>query len=111
CFVMCIFFVGHCCSLNDITIGTVRTGQEVRGVPEWRVTVYNTCHCTIKQVKLRCQGFKSAEAVDPKILLPQGDLCLVNNGLPLTASSSVSFSYAWDPPFVMFPSFFVTVNC
>ncbi|KAG4136845.1 hypothetical protein ERO13_D07G033550v2 [Gossypium hirsutum] len=66
---------GFCvCSLNDIIVGRVRTGVEVQ------------------------------ETVDPNIFQKQGNNCLVIDGNALNGFASVSFAYAWDPPFIMFPS-------
>lgn len=96
---------GHSrCTLNDLTIGTVRTGRVAQGKPEWMVTVYNKCVCCISLLKVRCTGFKSAEPTDPSKILPQGNECLINGGQPVAAGSSISFSYAWDPPFIFWPA-------
>ncbi|OMO90769.1 Glycosyl transferase, family 31 [Corchorus olitorius] len=99
------------CSLNDINIGTVRTGREIQGKSEWNVTVINNCKCTQSKIKLTCQGFQSVEAVDQNIFLKQGDNCLLIKGDSLPGFRSVGFSYAWDPPFVMFPSDSVVETC
>ncbi|KAM1074557.1 hypothetical protein ACFX2I_019447 [Malus domestica] len=45
----------------------------------------------------------SREPVDTSIFLKQGDVCLLQMGSTLPPGASVKFSYAWDPPFIMFP--------
>ncbi|KAM0976604.1 hypothetical protein FF1_019563 [Malus domestica] len=44
----------------------------------------------------------SREPVDTSIFLKQGDVCLLQMGSTLLVPP-VKFSYAWDPPFIMFP--------
>lgn len=96
---------GNNCSLDDINIGTVRSGMEVKGKPEWNVTVINNCGCAQKAIKLSCKGFQTVEPLDPSTLLKskQGDTCLLINGSSLEGFDSVRFSYAWDPPFLLLP--------
>ncbi|GMN45470.1 hypothetical protein TIFTF001_014659 [Ficus carica] len=96
---------GNNCSINDINIGTVRSGREIEGKPEWNVTVINNCGCSQKSIKLGCKGFQTAEPVDPLILLKskEGETCLLINGSSLVGFQSVRFSYAWDPPFLLLP--------
>ncbi|KAG4982914.1 hypothetical protein AAZX31_10G108200 [Glycine max] len=104
---------GSCddCSLNNINIGTSRTGREIQGQPEWNVTVINNCNCEQSQIKLSCKGFQSAESVDPSILSMEGDSCLLINGNPMKGSDTVNFSYAWDPPFLLLPTSSVLGPC
>ncbi|XVF35628.1 hypothetical protein REPUB_Repub18cG0162500 [Reevesia pubescens] len=100
-----ILNVGFClCSVNDITVGSVRTGKEIQGKPEWKVTITNNCKCNQHQLRLACKGFQSTETVDPNILLKQSDNCLLLKGNALKGFSSVSFAYAWDPTFLLSPS-------
>ncbi|XP_028773602.1 uncharacterized protein LOC114730661 [Neltuma alba] len=104
-FLAFIIIQGFCdCSLNNINIGTVRSGREIKGKPEWEVTVINNCSCSQSKIQLSCKGFQSSESVDPSVFAKQGDSCLLINGGPLKAFSSVNFSYAWDPPFLLLPS-------
>ncbi|KAM7277029.1 hypothetical protein ACFE04_018895 [Oxalis oulophora] len=92
------------CTLNDFTIGTVRTNQLVQGKSEWNVTVINTCDCGVQQIWLNCKGFQTVEPIDPKTLSKQGDRCLLIDGDLLPSQTSVSFAYAWDPPFLLSPA-------
>lgn len=98
---------GGNCSLDTINIGTQRSGREIGGQPEWNVQVINNCDCPQKQIVLSCPGFQTTEPVVPSILSKQGDTCLLINGSTVQPRASVSFSYAWDPPFIMFPRFSV----
>ncbi|PON71323.1 Beta-1,3-N-Acetylglucosaminyltransferase family protein [Parasponia andersonii] len=103
---------GNCgnCSLNNINIGTVRSGREIGGKSEWNVTVINNCGCPQKQIKLGCKGFQTVEPVDPAtfFILDGGDgQCLLVNGSTLEGFASVGFSYAWDPPFLLLPLYSV----
>lgn len=86
-------------------MGTVRTGKEIQNLPEWNVTVTNNCKCSQRQLKLACKGFQTVETVDSNIFAKQGDDCLLINGDAFKGFQAVSFAYAWDPPFVMFPSY------
>ncbi|KAF4373111.1 hypothetical protein CsatB_008450 [Cannabis sativa] len=93
------------CSLDNINIGTVRSGREINGKAEWNVTVINTCeNCGQSEIKLGCEGFQTAKPVDPATFLDQGHgQCLLINGSILNPKATVRFSYAWDPPFLFFP--------
>ncbi|KAG6591555.1 hypothetical protein SDJN02_13258 [Cucurbita argyrosperma subsp. argyrosperma] len=96
------------CSLDTINIGTQRSGRVIGGQPEWNVQVINNCDCPQKQIVLSCPGFQTVEPVDPSIVSKQGDACLLINGGIVQPGSSVQFSYAWDPPFILFPRFSVS---
>ncbi|KAG6761634.1 hypothetical protein POTOM_034862 [Populus tomentosa] len=110
--VLCLLARGSCdCSLNNINIGTVRSGKEISGQAEWNVTVVNNCQCAQSQIQLSCTGFQTVENIDPSILSRQGDACLLINGSSLEASASVNFSYAWDPPFLLLPLGSVIHGC
>lgn len=102
---------GCCACLDKINILTARSGREIKGQPEWDVTVTNNCPCTQKLIKLTCQGFQTVEPVSPAILSKDGDTCLLINGKELPAGSSVYFSYAWDPPIIFWPKDSVGVGC
>ncbi|KAK7364870.1 hypothetical protein VNO80_13614 [Phaseolus coccineus] len=91
------------CNLNNINIGTTRSGRIIAGKPEWNVVVTNNCNCSQSQIKLACEGFKTTESVNPALLSIQGNSCLLINGNPLIGFQSISFSYAWDPPFLLMP--------
>ncbi|KAG4982922.1 hypothetical protein AAZX31_10G108500 [Glycine max] len=96
---------GSCeCSINNINIGTTRSGRVIQGQPEWNVVVINNCTCTQSQIRLSCKGFKTSESVSPSILSIEGDSCLLINGNPLNSFATVRFSYAWDPPFLLLPT-------
>ncbi|KAK7393089.1 hypothetical protein VNO78_21541 [Psophocarpus tetragonolobus] len=98
------FWSSTLCTLNNINIGTSKSGRVIKGKPQWNVVVYNHCKCTQSQIRLSCKGFQSTERVDPSILSKQGDTCLLINGNSLKGSATVRFSYAWDPPFLLLPS-------
>ncbi|ESW17437.1 hypothetical protein PHAVU_007G239600 [Phaseolus vulgaris] len=107
-----IIIKGSCdCSLNNINIGTSRSGREIGGQPEWNVSVINNCSCQQSEIKLSCKGFQSSESIDPSILSMEGDSCLLISGNPMKGFDTVNFSYAWDPPFLMFPSSSVIGPC
>lgn len=98
-------FSGSCyCNLNNINIGSVRSGRVIGGVPEWNVEVINNCSCAQSQITLACKGFQTKENVSPSILSIQGDTCLLIDGNPLKGFDAVRFSYAWDPPFLLLPT-------
>ncbi|XP_060178715.1 TPD1 protein homolog 1-like [Lycium barbarum] len=93
------------CDLNNITIGTIRSGNEIKGKPEWNVVVVNNCDCPMLNMLLSCNGFQTTEPVDPAIFKPIGnDTCSINNGSSIKPKDSVKFSYAWDPPCFLRPT-------
>ncbi|CAN8326899.1 unnamed protein product [Cochlearia groenlandica] len=87
------------CTFDDIQIGTVRTGREIAGQIEWKVTVVNTCAtCLQSHVTLTCQGFAPLKPVEPRLLQqPQGNTCLLINGADLPAGATAEFTYAGEP--------------
>ncbi|KAH6761416.1 hypothetical protein C2S51_018365 [Perilla frutescens var. frutescens] len=91
------------CGLNDFVIGTVRSGRQIQGKPEWNVQVVNKCNCSQSNIVLTCKDFQTVEPVDPSIFQKNSDSCSVNGGRPLRPQADVKFSYAWDPPFFLFP--------
>lgn len=95
---LCMVTQGLCrCSFGEIQIGTVRTWREIAGQPEWRVTVINTCTCLQKHVTLSCKGFSPVKPVQPWLLLPQGNTCLLIKGDALPAGATAQFTYAGEP--------------
>ncbi|KAL1210376.1 hypothetical protein V5N11_006707 [Cardamine amara subsp. amara] len=89
---------GMCrCTFGDIQIRTVRTGREIAGQPEWKVTVTNTCKCLQKHVTLSCGGFAPVKPVKPWLLQPQGNTCLLIKGAALPAGATANFIYAGQP--------------
>ncbi|KAL3746529.1 hypothetical protein ACJRO7_015482 [Eucalyptus globulus] len=98
-------------SLENITVGTVRTGEIIQGKPQWSVTVINNFACAQSGIKLECAGFQSTEPVNSSIFAKQGDRCLVNGGKALAPQGSVSFSYAWYPPFLLRPAESIVIGC
>ncbi|KAE9617540.1 hypothetical protein Lal_00035176 [Lupinus albus] len=116
CLISIIFFTliikGLCvCTINNIQIGTQRSGREIKRKPEWNVSVINNCACPQSQIKLLCKGFQTEEPVDPNILSKDGDNCLLINGNTLQAFNTVKFSYAWDPPFLFWPKYSLVGSC
>lgn len=91
------------CGVKDLVIGTVRSGRQIQGKPEWNVQIVNKCNCSQSNIFLSCQGFQTVEPVDPAIFSKHGDQCSVNKGFPIASQNEVTFSYAWDPPFFLFP--------
>lgn len=93
-----ITHTGQCrCTVSDLQIGAVRTGRQIAGQPEWKVTVVNTCNCPQKQVILSCGGFAPVNPVKPWLLRPQGNTCLLINGEVLLAGATAEFAYAGQP--------------
>ncbi|KAK2996994.1 hypothetical protein RJ639_038677 [Escallonia herrerae] len=102
----CLAREGFCeeCSLDTINILTERTGVEIQGKPEWKVTVYNHCKCRQGGIVLSCPDFQTVEPVDPNVVARSADgRCLILNGNSLAPSATVTFKYAWDPPFLLLP--------
>ncbi|XP_075636995.1 TPD1 protein homolog 1-like [Castanea sativa] len=114
---LCVLFVlnvvgkGNCqCTLSQVTIKQSKTGEVVQQKPVWSVTINNGCPCSQSDLKLSCNGFQTVKPVDPSVLSQSDNECLVNNGLPVQPSSSVSFTYAWDTSF-SFQPLSSQINC
>ncbi|KAK1414355.1 hypothetical protein QVD17_30099 [Tagetes erecta] len=74
--------------------------QEPTGAPqEWSVTLINETPCVIWNVKLDCKEFQSRIDIDPKVVMKQGDLCVVKGGQRINSQESLRFVYAWDNQF------------
>lgn len=99
-------FSGSCkCDLNNLVIGTIRSGRTIQGKSEWNVVVTNTCsNCTQSSIKLQCIAFQTLVPIDPSIVTVRYNTCLLINGRPLPPSGTVNFSYVWDPPFLLRPT-------
>ncbi|VVB10725.1 unnamed protein product [Arabis nemorensis] len=85
------------CTFGEILIGTERTGREIVGQPEWKVTVINTCGCLQKYVTLSCRGFAPVKLVEPWLLLSQRNTCLLIKREALPAGATAQFTNAGEP--------------
>ncbi|KAM3309346.1 TPD1 protein 1A [Capsicum chacoense] len=98
------------CDLNNITVGTIRSGDEINGMPQWNVVVVNNCDCPMQNMFVSCYDFQTTEPVDPTIFKPIGNnTCSINNGSSIRPKDTVRFSYAWDPPFLLRPTYVVAL--
>lgn len=88
------------CSPSDIAVKQKRTGTLVKGKPEIEVTVFNACPCPVGGVKLTCNGFQTAEKIDPTVLVVSaGGQCYLPKGSFIAPFSGYVFTYAWDYEF------------
>ncbi|KAB2613015.1 hypothetical protein D8674_035331 [Pyrus ussuriensis x Pyrus communis] len=69
----------------------------------WNVTIINDCHCSLLNVMLSCYGFVSAIPIDPSILRKSGDVCLINNKIPIYAHASFGRNFSWESDFPFNP--------
>ncbi|CAL0324920.1 unnamed protein product [Lupinus luteus] len=101
---LCLISQGYgFCSYKDLTVNVEKSGAQIKGKPEWVVTITNNCTCVQMDVQLNCKGFKTVEQIDPSILSVSGDVCLVvNNGNPIY-KDPIIFKYAWDKKFPLNP--------
>ncbi|KAF7144943.1 hypothetical protein RHSIM_Rhsim04G0091300 [Rhododendron simsii] len=102
----CLITTGSCekCTQRNIEVFEKRSGREIKGQPEWLVTVTNNCTCTQTGIVLRCRYFSTTENVDTSLLVPTRDgMCLLKGGQPVKPYETVKFSYAWWPPTVFYP--------
>ncbi|KAF5748127.1 putative Beta-1 3-N-Acetylglucosaminyltransferase family protein [Tripterygium wilfordii] len=101
-FLLCLIEKGYChCESGEFTIAQAKTGAVVSSRPEFRVTISNKCSCTQLHVTLSCDGFQSVKPVGG--LTKTGSSCLVNNGQPIYAQNTFTFTYAWDAAFPFKP--------
>ncbi|KAE9603010.1 hypothetical protein Lal_00012803 [Lupinus albus] len=87
------------CRNSDVNVNQSQTGTQIKGKPEWVVTITNKCPCVIEQVTLNCTGFQTVEPIPSSTLNVTGDKCLLNNGKPINNGASVTFKYASDKSF------------
>ncbi|XP_014513099.1 protein TAPETUM DETERMINANT 1-like [Vigna radiata var. radiata] len=89
------------CSLRNLEVRQYDTGKLVKGYHEYAVSISNKCSelCVQRHVKLNCTGFQTVEKVQPSIFRVSGDVCVVNNGLPITSDATTNFRYAWSNSF------------
>lgn len=74
--------------------------QQPTGTPqEWRVLLLNATPCILSNIKLECKDFQSRIAIDPKLILKQGDVCIVKSGHSINPQDSLHFVYSWDEKF------------
>ncbi|MFS8026713.1 hypothetical protein Hanom_Chr16g01489921 [Helianthus anomalus] len=67
-----------------------------RASGEWDVTLENTGPCVILEAYLDCKGFQSHIEIDPKVIVKQGDVCIVQRIYP---RNSLHFIYTWETQF------------
>ncbi|OIV89671.1 hypothetical protein TanjilG_07821 [Lupinus angustifolius] len=87
------------CRNSDVNLNQSQSGAQVKGKPEWVVTITNKCPCVIQQVTLNCTGFQTVEPIDSSTLKVSGDKCLLIDGKPINNDASVTFKYASDKSF------------
>ncbi|CAN6464663.1 unnamed protein product [Victoria cruziana] len=101
------------CDKTSLSITQQRTALTVAGKPEWQVVVANTCNCPQSSILVTCAGFSTTEDVDPSILRKTDtdpNYCILGDGKPIPLNSNISFTYAWDDPF-LFLVYSSTLSC
>ncbi|EOY29421.1 Uncharacterized protein TCM_036965 [Theobroma cacao] len=78
-------------------------------------TIRSSPVITTIEEAISCHHYQSLtnlrKIVDPNILEKQGDNCLLIKGNSLRGFSTVSFAYAWDPPFLLSPAGSIIEPC
>ncbi|KAF7071023.1 hypothetical protein CFC21_076444 [Triticum aestivum] len=103
-FVAALLHTGHAigdagpCQLEDIRVSSVLTGRLVRNVPEYSVTVENTCSCPQGAVVMYC-NLGEVNAVIPdttklRLLSRKQGHCLINSGWLIFKDKPITFTYA-----------------
>ncbi|KAL1319681.1 hypothetical protein HN51_064473 [Arachis hypogaea] len=89
------------CRESDLFLTQKPTGAIVKGKAEWEVTISTGCaKCNFPGVRVNCLGFQTVEPINTSILgKPEGGLCLVAKGRPISRSQPVTFKYASDTSF------------
>lgn len=70
---------------------------------QFEVEVKNLCNCAATSIFVKAPGFASSSPVDPKLFRLEGNNYIVNDGKPISSSSSMKFTYSWDHYFPMSP--------
>ncbi|GJN25168.1 hypothetical protein PR202_gb12961 [Eleusine coracana subsp. coracana] len=88
------------CKLSDIHVSVAPTGKTVAAQPQYLVTIDNQCNCSQISVRVGCPGgLSSAEPLDTSKIRPeQGGNCLVNDDMPISKGSPITFTYASKTP-------------
>ncbi|OAY27417.1 uncharacterized protein LOC110604022 [Manihot esculenta] len=110
-FLSAIFFLslmgqgsGQCYPVTDLKVFQTETGDRVQNKPQWKVTILNDCICSQMGIKLGCNGFHSAEKIDPSMLAKADDsVCHINHEQPLRGFHTFNFTYAWDSIYPFHP--------
>ncbi|XAR60023.1 hypothetical protein NMG60_11033246, partial [Bertholletia excelsa] len=91
----------QCQPATNINISVTKTGQLVKGAPEYNVVIRNTCPvCVFADVYVKCDGFDNTiEPVDPFTFKKEGDgTCLVKGGAGFRQSDPIQFKFASQEP-------------
>ncbi|KAL4558362.1 hypothetical protein LXL04_036561 [Taraxacum kok-saghyz] len=89
-----------CKGICDQVELTLTIHQDATSEPQqWNVAIENATPCVIFATKLDCKGFQSRIEIDPKVILKQGDFCIVNGGKPMKPKDSLHFVYASENQF------------
>lgn len=75
----------------------------VHSMPEFKVTLFNACPCLQTNIILNCTDFKSAEKIEPNVLVINGSKCSLPKGTFIPPFTGYVFSYAWDSLFPFKP--------
>ncbi|KAJ0988789.1 hypothetical protein J5N97_007145 [Dioscorea zingiberensis] len=94
---------GQQCDLSSISVNQTNTGMKNGFDYKFEVEVRNICQCSVTNLLLKVPGFASSSLVDPKLFRQQGEHYLVNDGQPISSSSSIKFTYSWDHFFPISP--------
>jgi hypothetical protein len=85
------------CSVRDIGL-VQQSEQPSGGLPLFNVQIQNSCldpACQISNIHVRCGMFSSGSPLNPHVFRRVNpDDCLVNDGLPLSPSNTISFTYS-----------------
>lgn len=80
-----------------------QTGIIVHSKQEFKVSLFNACPCLQTNIILNCTDFKSAEKIEPNILVINGSKCSLPKGTFIPPFTGYVFSYAWDSRFPFKP--------
>ncbi|KAL4192000.1 hypothetical protein AMTRI_Chr06g191780 [Amborella trichopoda] len=105
---LCALLLVHCiftqadyppCKIRDILITQEIVGVVHGDIPQFEVTINNTCYCDQDGVLVYCAGFETMEEPDPTIFtMVSTSICLINQGLTIYEGSPLTFRYAWWRP-------------
>ncbi|XP_039123827.1 uncharacterized protein LOC120260416 [Dioscorea cayenensis subsp. rotundata] len=96
---------GNCqqCEISSISVKQTNMGQKGGFDFQFEVEVKNLCNCAATSIFVKAPGFASSSPVDPKLFRLEGNNYIVNDGKPISSSSSMKFTYSWDHYFPMSP--------
>ncbi|KAI3442176.1 uncharacterized protein J3R85_001497 [Psidium guajava] len=85
------------CSPDKVSLAQSSMGNLYLCKPVYDVLIHGRrADCAPVNVSLSCPGFKTVKPIEPDILEPSDDYCIVIFGRQIYTDATINFTYAWD---------------